>query len=53
MMIQFDKRFEDFNKRFAIMMWFIGIGFTLVTVFITGAMSIMRHQVRSQKTFIV
>ena len=39
---QIDKRFEDMDKRFNSMMWFTGIGFTLVTAFITAAMALMR-----------
>jgi predicted nucleic acid-binding Zn-ribbon protein len=37
---QVDKRFEythaDMNRRFNMMMWFTGIGFTLITTIITG-----------------
>lgn len=39
---QVDKRFEDMNRRFTMMMWFSGLGFTMVTAFITGAMALMR-----------
>ena len=37
-----DKRFEDINSRFTMMMWFIGIGFTLMTAFLTGSMAFFR-----------
>lgn len=37
-----DKRFgdmrDDINRRFTMLMWFSGVGFTLVTAFITGAL---------------
>ncbi len=37
---QIDKRFgemrDDINRRFTMLMWFSGLGFTLVTAFITG-----------------
>ena len=43
---QVDKRFEDLrsdmNRRFSMLMWFIGIGFTLVTTIITGAFVLLR-----------
>lgn len=39
---QVDKRFgelrDDINRRFTMLMWFSGVGFTLVTAFITGAL---------------
>ena len=31
-------RFEDIDKRFTMMMWFSGIGFTLVTAILTSVM---------------
>ena len=41
-----DKRFEDLrndmNKRFSMLMWFIGIGFTLVTTIITGVFVLLK-----------
>ena len=39
---QVDKRFEDINKRFSMMMLFMGIGFTLVTAFISGVMVLLK-----------
>ena len=43
---QVDKRFEDLrsdmNRRFSMLMWFIGIGFTLVTTIITGAFVLLK-----------
>ncbi len=39
---QIDKRFgelrDDINRRFTMLMWFSGVGFTLVTAFLTGAL---------------
>jgi len=41
-----DKRFEDLrndmNRRFSMLMWFIGIGFTLFTTIITGVFVLLR-----------
>jgi len=43
---QVDKRFEDLrndmNRRFSMLMWFIGIGFTLFTTIITGVFVLLR-----------
>ena len=43
---QVDKRFEythaDMNRRFNMMMWFTGIGFTLITTIITGAIALLK-----------
>jgi hypothetical protein len=30
-----DKRFEDMNKKFNLITWLIGVGFTVLTVLIT------------------
>ena len=41
-----DKKFEythaDMNRRFNMMMWFTGIGFTLITTIITGAFVLLK-----------
>lgn len=37
-----DKRFEDVDRRFTMMMWFTGLGLTIVTAFITGAMVLLK-----------
>jgi len=43
---QVDKRFEEINSnmnsRFNMMMWFTGIGFTIVTAFIAGVIVILK-----------
>ena len=43
---QVDKRFEythaDMNRRFNMMMWFTGIGFTLITTIITGTIALLK-----------
>ena len=43
---QVDKRFEeirtDMDRRFNMMMWFIGIGFTIITAFIAGVLVIFK-----------
>ena len=35
-------RFEQVDRRFSMLMWFIGIGFTLVTTIITGAFVLLK-----------
>jgi len=40
--IDMDRRFEQVDKRFNMMMWFTGIGFTLVTTIITGAFVLLK-----------
>ncbi len=35
-------RFEQVDRRFSMMMWFTGIGFTLVTTIITGVFVLLR-----------
>jgi len=37
-----NSRFEQVDKRFSMMMWFTGIGFTLVTTIITGAFVLLK-----------
>ena len=39
---QVDRRFEDMDKRFNMMMWFTGLGLTIVTGFLTGAMVLLK-----------
>lgn len=39
---QVDRRFEDLDKRFNMMMWFTGLGLTIVTGFLTGAMVLLK-----------
>lgn len=39
---QVDKRFEQVDKKFTMLIWFMGFGFTLVTVFISGLITILR-----------
>lgn len=43
---QMDKRFEEIHKsvdkRFTMMMWFTGLGLTLVTAFITGVTVLLK-----------
>jgi len=43
---QVDKRFEEINSnmnsRFNMMMWFMGLGFTIVTAFIAGVIVILK-----------
>ena len=43
---QVDKRFEEIqksvDKRFTMMMWFTGLGLTLVTAFITGVTVLLK-----------
>lgn len=43
---QVDKRFEemrtDMDRRFNMMMWFMGIGFTIITAFIAGVLVILK-----------
>lgn len=39
---QIDKRFEQVDKRFTMMMWFTGLGLTLVTAFITGVSVLLK-----------
>ncbi len=39
---QIDKRFEQVDKRFTMMMWFTGLGLTMVTAFITGVMVLLK-----------
>ena len=43
---QVDKRFEEINSnmnsRFNMMMWFMGLGFTIITAFIAGVLVILK-----------
>jgi len=40
--IDMDRRFEQVDKKFSMMMWFTGIGFTLITTIITGAFVLLK-----------
>ena len=40
--LDMDRRFEQVDKRFNMMMWFTGIGFTLITTIITGTFVLMK-----------
>ena len=42
MRIDMNARFEQVDKRFNMMMWFMGIGFTLITTIITGAFVLLK-----------
>ena len=37
-----NSRFEQVDKKFTMLIWFMGFGFTLVTVFISGLITILR-----------
>jgi hypothetical protein len=40
---QINERFEDVNKRFTMLMWSIGIGFTLITVTFSMVAAFLKH----------
>ena len=42
MQANIDRRFEQVDKRFSMMMWFMGIGFTLVTTIISGVFVLLK-----------
>jgi len=39
---QVDKRFEQVDKRFSMMMWAIGIGFSIVVTFMGSSVVLLR-----------
>ena len=42
MRIDMNARFEQVDKRFSMMMWFMGIGFTLVTTIMSGVFVLLK-----------
>ncbi len=39
---QVDKRFEQVDKRFSMMMWAVGIGFSIVVTFMGSSVVLLR-----------